>query len=77
MVLPSTRLIFASLLFNKHLNRLANICMHFQVNREGQVTKENKEDQQSDTAGEDETEVRKIQTTFFSSKGKKEDHPLL
>ena len=39
--------------------------MHFQVNQEGQVTKENKEDQQSDPAGEDETEVRKSQTTFF------------
>ena len=59
---------------------MANICMHFQVNREGQVTKENKEDQQSDPAGEDETEVRKIQTTFFvifMSKVKKKDYPLL
>ena len=44
------------------LIRMANICMHFQVNREGEVANENKADQESDS-GEDETEVGRVQTT--------------
>ena len=45
------------------LIRLVNIRMHFQVNQEGGVAEENKEDQQSDS-GEDESEVGRIQTTY-------------
>ena len=55
------------------LIRLANTRVHFQVNREGEVAKENKEDQQSDS-GEDETEVGRIQTMRSSPKFNKYNH---
>ena len=55
------------------LIRLVNIRMHFQVNHEGEVAKENKEDQQSDS-GEDETEVGRIQTMRSSPKFNKYNH---
>ena len=48
------------------LIRLANTRVHFQVNREGEVAKENKEDQQSDS-GEDETEVGRIQNLISTT----------
>ena len=48
------------------LIRLANTKMHFQVNREGEVARENKEDQHSDS-GEDETEVGRIQNLISTT----------
>ena len=48
------------------LTRLANTRVHFQVNREGEVAKENEEDQQSDS-GEDETEVGRIQNLISTT----------
>ena len=57
---------FSIIISSLPLIRLANTRVHFKVNREGEVTKENEEDQQSDS-GEDETEVGRIQNLISTT----------
>ena len=64
---------FPTIISSLPLTRLANTRVHFQVNREGEVAMENKEDQQSDS-GEDETEVGRIPTMRSSPKFNKYNH---